>query len=86
MEIPRSTLAECIGICGVRLQPLIDALREALLTEPILHADKTLVPMLVPGKKETQKAYLWAYATTLRVATTGYLPDHCEAASVPPIS
>ena len=28
VEIPRSTLAEWIGICGVRLQPLIDALRD----------------------------------------------------------
>ncbi len=50
VEIPRSTLAEWIGICGVRLQPLIDALRETLLTEPILHADETPVPMLDPGK------------------------------------
>lgn len=64
VEIPRSTLAEWIGVCGVRLQPLIDALRETLLTEPILHADETPVPMLAPGKKKTHKAYLWAYATT----------------------
>lgn len=64
VAIPRSTLAEWIGICGVRLQPLIDALRETLLTEPILHADETPVPMLAPGKKKTHKAYLWAYATT----------------------
>ncbi|QOR40232.1 IS66 family transposase [Billgrantia diversa] len=64
VEIPRSTLAEWIGICGVRLQPLIDALRETLLTEPILHADETPVPMLAPGKKKTHRAYIWAYATT----------------------
>lgn len=64
VEIPRATLAEWIGVCGVRLQPLIDALRETLLTEPILHADETPVPMLAPGKKKTHKAYLWAYATT----------------------
>ncbi|SFH99143.1 Transposase [Modicisalibacter xianhensis] len=64
VEIPRSTLAEWIGICGVRLQPLVDALRGTLLTEPILHADETPVPMLAPGKKKTHRAYLWAYATT----------------------
>jgi transposase len=64
VEIPRSTLAEWVGICGVRLQPLIDALRETLLNEPILHADETPVPMLDPGKKKTHRAYLWAYATT----------------------
>ncbi|WP_343794986.1 IS66 family transposase, partial [Sphingomonas trueperi] len=39
VAIPRSTLAEWVGICGVRLQPLIDALRDLLLREPVLHAD-----------------------------------------------
>ncbi|QNI04715.1 IS66 family transposase [Halomonas sp. SH5A2] len=64
VPIPRSTLAEWVGICGVRLQPLIDALRDLLLNEPVLHADETPVPMLAPGKKKTHRAYLWAYATT----------------------
>lgn len=40
VAIQRSTLAEWIGICGGRLLPLIDALRETLLTEPILHVAK----------------------------------------------
>ncbi|MFD2199925.1 IS66 family transposase, partial [Halomonas beimenensis] len=48
VAIPRSTLAEWVGICGVRLQPLIDALRDLLLSEPVLHADETPVPMLAP--------------------------------------
>ncbi|UTW10927.1 IS66 family transposase [Marinobacterium rhizophilum] len=64
VAIPRSTLAEWIGRCGVQLQPLIDALREALLKEAVLHADETPVPMLAPGKKKTHKAYIWAYAST----------------------
>lgn len=62
VAIPRSTLAKWVGICGVRLQPLIDALRDLLLTEPVLHADETPVPMLAPGKKKTHRAYLLAYA------------------------
>lgn len=33
VKIPRSTLAEWVGVCGVRLQPLVDALREAILNE-----------------------------------------------------
>jgi hypothetical protein len=64
VPIPRSTLAEWIGRCGVQLQPLIDALRETLLKEAVLHADETPVPMLAPGKKKTHKAYIWAYAST----------------------
>jgi transposase len=62
--IPRSTLAEWVGRCGVALQPLVDALREELMTQTILHADETPVPMLAPGKKKTHQAYVWAYAST----------------------
>jgi len=62
--IPRSTLAEWVGRCGVALQPLVDALREELMTQAILHADETPVPMLSPGKKKTHQAYVWAYAST----------------------
>jgi len=63
VAIPRSTLAEWVGVCGVRLQPLADALRDTLLNEAVLHADETPVPMLAPGKKKTHKAYVWAYAS-----------------------
>ena len=53
-----------MGRCGVALQPLVDALREELMTQAILHADETPVPMLAPGKKKTHQAYVWAYAST----------------------
>src|SRR5690554_4541246 len=64
LEIPRSTLAEWVGACGVQLQPLADALRNTLLEHNVLHADETPVSMLAPGKKKTHKAYVWAYCTT----------------------
>ena len=64
LAIPRSTLAEWVGQCGVRLQPLVDALRDLMLERPVLHADETPVSMLVPGKGKTHRAYVWAYATT----------------------
>lgn len=63
LEIPRSTLAEWVGACGVQLQLLADALRHALLEHSVLRADETPVSMLVPGKKNTYKAYFWAYCT-----------------------
>jgi len=63
VKIPRSTLAEWVGVCGVRLQPLVDALREAILNEPVVHADETPVQVLRPGSKKTHRAYLWAYAS-----------------------
>ncbi len=51
MAIPRSTLAEWVGNCGVRFQPLIDALTEFSLTKLVLHINETPVPMLIPGKR-----------------------------------
>jgi transposase len=64
LEIPRSTLAEWVDACGVQLQLLADALRNALLEHSVLHADETPVSILAPGKKKTHKAYVWAYCTT----------------------
>ncbi len=64
VELPRSTLADWVGRCGVELTPLVDRLRTCLLGHAVLHADETPVPMLSPGKKKTHLAYIWAYATT----------------------
>jgi len=46
----------------VRLQPLVDALRQVILNEPVLHVGETPVQVLQPGSKKTHRAYLWAYA------------------------
>ena len=64
LPIARSTLAQWVGVCGVRLQPLADALRQAMLARDVLHADETPVAMLAPGKGKTHRAYLWTYGTT----------------------
>lgn len=64
VAIARSTLAQWVGMCGVQLQPLVDALRQAMLQSSVLHADETPVAMLVPGKGKTHKAYVWTYGTT----------------------
>ena len=64
LAIPRSTLAQWVGACGVKLQPLVDALKEWLLAQPVLHADETPVPMLKPGLGRTHRAYLWSYSSS----------------------
>ena len=64
LALPRSTLAQWVGVCGLRLQPLADALKAALLTRPVLHADETPVPMLKPGLGRTHRAYLWSYSSS----------------------
>lgn len=64
VPIPRSTLAQWVGSCGVALQPLVDAMKDELLAERVLHADETPVAMLDPGAGKTHRAYLWSYCTT----------------------
>jgi transposase len=65
LAVPRSTLGAWVGQCGVRLQPLVDAMKTQLLACEVLHADETPVSVLAPGKGKTQRAYLWAYASAL---------------------
>ena len=52
VALPRSTLAQWVGICGVQLQPLVDALKGEILSHAVLHADETPVEMLKPGNKK----------------------------------
>ncbi len=62
VALPRSTLGAWIGVCGLRLQPLVDALKAHVLACKVVHADETPVAMLSPGSGKTHRAYLWAYA------------------------
>ena len=39
MALARSTLAQWVGVCGVNLQPLVDALKDEILSCAVLHAD-----------------------------------------------
>jgi transposase len=67
LAIARSTLAQWVGECGVRLQPLVDALAAEMLQHRVLHADETPVAMLKPAHQrdgKTHRAYLWSYCTT----------------------
>ena len=61
--VPCSALAQWEGQTGVQLQPLVDALREAVLGQRVVHADATPVQMLAPGEKKTHRAYFWAYSS-----------------------
>jgi len=62
LAIPQSTLAQWVGQMGVALQPLVEALKDAMLAHPVLHADETPVAMLDPGAGKTHRAYLWSYS------------------------
>ena len=79
LAIPRSTLAQWVGSCGVQLQPLVDAMRKELLQHRVLHADETPVAMLKPGTGKTHRAYLWAYATGAFENARAVVYDFCAS-------
>ena len=75
LAIPRSTLAQWVGMTGVQLQPLVDALRDVVLEQQVIHADETPVQMLMPGTKKTHRSYVWAYATSQFCKTAAVVYD-----------
>ena len=80
--IPRSTLAHWVGSCGVQLQPLVDALRQQVLTHSVVHADETPVQMLKRASErdgKTHRAYLWAYSPGRHEQTKAVVYDFCES-------
>ena len=79
--IPRSTLGEWVGVCGVQLQPLVDALRGIVLSHTVVHADETPVAMLKPGNGKTHRAYLWAYSPGAFEPTKAVVYDFTETRS-----
>ncbi len=68
-------MAQWVGICGLRLAPLAEALRDYILTHSVIHADETPVKLLVPGRGKTKTAYVWVYRTTDFVAQRAVLFD-----------
>jgi hypothetical protein len=44
-----------VGVCGVELTPLAEAMKADLLKRAVLHADETPVSMLKPGLGHTHK-------------------------------
>src|SRR6218665_3588255 len=81
LAIPRSTLAQWVGSCGVQLRPLVEAMKAELLQHRVPHADETPVSMLKPGNGRTHRAYLWAYATGAFENTKVVVYDFCDSRS-----
>ena len=77
--IARSTLAQWVGVCGVQLQPRVDALKTCMFKSAVLQADETPVAMLKPGNKKTHRAYLWAYAPGAFEDLKAVVYDFCES-------
>ena len=48
----------------MRLAPLVEALRQFILSCSVIHADETPVSLLAPERGKTKRAYVWVYRTT----------------------
>jgi transposase len=79
VHIARSSMAQWIGICGHRLAPLAQALKQFILSHPVVHADETPVALLAPGRGKTKRAYVWVYRTTNFVPQRAVLFDFCTS-------
>ena len=78
VHIARSSMAQWIGVCGLRLAPLAEALKEFILSQRVIHADETPVALLAPGKGKTKKAYVWVYRRTNFTAQRAVYYDFCK--------
>jgi transposase len=68
VELDRSTLADWVGAASRLLAPLVDQVREHVVTATKLHADDTPVPVLAPGTGRTKTGRLWTYVRDDRPA------------------
>ena len=78
VHIPRSSMAQWLGICGVRLMPLVAMLKDYILSHGVIHVDETPVALLAPGRGKTKKAYVWAYRTTNFISQRAVYYDFCK--------
>lgn len=60
VDLPRATLAQWMIKLGALIQPLINLLREQMLSYDLLQMDETTVQVLKePGKTAQSQSYLW---------------------------
>ena len=65
IEIDRSTLANWMIRCGELVQPLVNLLRDELLSESVIHMDESPLQVLnEAGKPAQSKSYMWVQAST----------------------
>ena len=61
VPLPRSTMGGWLGQSGWLLKPIVNAMKQELLGEAVLHTDDTIVPVLEPGRGSTRDGRLWVY-------------------------
>jgi transposase len=65
VKLSRATLANCIIRPSHEwLEPMYDAIKKHLVTEPLIHADETVLQVLKePGRKAATESRMWVYTS-----------------------
>jgi transposase len=74
VELDRSTLAGWVGASSQLLKPLVEAVRNHVMSGRKIHADDTPVPVLSPGRGRTKIGRLWTYVRDDRPAGINTAP------------
>jgi len=61
LPISRSTLVNWIAQAATAMDPIHQALGDAVLSQPVIGLDDTYLPVLEPGKKRCHQGRLWGY-------------------------
>lgn len=61
VELSKQTLGGWIRQVSALLEPIARAMWRSILSSRVLLADETPVKVLVPGRREAKRAYLWAF-------------------------
>lgn len=60
IDIPRQTLARWVIQCGEHFQPLLNLMRDSLLTSRVIHCDETRVQVLKePDREPSSQSWMW---------------------------
>ncbi|HEX8924740.1 MAG TPA: IS66 family transposase, partial [Terriglobales bacterium] len=68
VELDRSTLAGWVGAASQLVAPVVETLRQHVVSASKIHADDTPVPVLAPGTGKTKTGRLWTYVRDDRPA------------------
>lgn len=84
ITIARATLANWMIRCGELVQPLINLMRDQLLSSPLIHCDETGVQVLKePGRSAQSGSYMWVQVATLRTPVILFDYDPSRGGHVP---
>jgi transposase len=61
VELSRSTLADWVGQCSALVRPLVETIRQYVMSAKKIHTDDTPVPVLEPGNGKTKTGRIWTY-------------------------